>query len=153
MVSMYQKGIFRPLTVDEAVSVCCKLYLKFVCSGIDVIRIGLQPTDNIRPGRDLVAGPFHPAFRNLVESKILNDIVLYLYRLQHNRDVEVRVSGVTLSKLFADKRKYFNPMVGGIEGSIGVRQDGNVHADTILMLSGERRFKMSIGDYSRLMCR
>ena len=38
---------------------------------IHVIRVGLQPTENINFGKDVVAGPFHPSFRQLVESNII----------------------------------------------------------------------------------
>ena len=37
------------------------------------IRIGLQPTDTITVGKDIVDGPFHPAFRELVEGVLLCD--------------------------------------------------------------------------------
>jgi len=41
---------------------------RFEQAGIEVIRIGLQPTAELeRPGT-ILAGPWHPAFRQLVES-------------------------------------------------------------------------------------
>ncbi len=38
---------------------------------VKVIRIGLQPTDTITTGKDIVDGPFHPAFRELVEGYLI----------------------------------------------------------------------------------
>jgi transcription antitermination factor NusA-like protein len=33
--------------------------------------VGLQPSENINNDMDVVAGPFHPAFRQLVESRLM----------------------------------------------------------------------------------
>jgi len=52
----------------------------FANKKIDVIRVGLQNTDEItEPGREtseVVAGPFHPAFRQLVESGMWYDSIV-----------------------------------------------------------------------------
>ena len=42
--------------------------------------MGLQPTENIQMGKDVVAGPFHPAFRQLVESNIFKLLLEYLIK-------------------------------------------------------------------------
>ena len=72
MEKMYEQGIYKPYTLEEAVEISKELYNIFTKNNIEVIRIGLQPTEEINEGGELVAGPFHPAFRELVESKIIN---------------------------------------------------------------------------------
>lgn len=67
---MYKEETYKPLPLKEAVSLCTDLLIMFEFNNIDVIRIGLQPTDNINWGKDVIAGPFHPAFRQLVVSNI-----------------------------------------------------------------------------------
>jgi hypothetical protein len=37
-------------------------------AGIPVIRVGLHPSEGLLSGRDIVAGPFHPSFRELMET-------------------------------------------------------------------------------------
>jgi histone acetyltransferase (RNA polymerase elongator complex component) len=70
---LYLAGKYAPLTLDEAVSICREAYTKFERAGISVVRIGLQPTKELeRPGT-ILAGPYHPAFRQLVESSIFLD--------------------------------------------------------------------------------
>ncbi|MFZ5986905.1 MAG: elongator complex protein 3 [Bacillota bacterium] len=72
---MYKQGKYTPLRLDEAVDLCAKLLELYRNNNINVIRIGLQPTESINEGGDIIAGPFHPAFRQLVESKLaLNSI-------------------------------------------------------------------------------
>lgn len=70
LATLYEKSEYRPLTVEEAVDICTILLILFYLENINVIRVGLQPTDNIQMGMDVVSGPFHPAFRQLVEANI-----------------------------------------------------------------------------------
>lgn len=72
---MYQKNIYKPLSLEDAVDITTDLLMLFEYNDIDVIRVGLQPTENIALGRDVVAGPFHPSFRQLVESNIMRIIL------------------------------------------------------------------------------
>jgi histone acetyltransferase (RNA polymerase elongator complex component) len=70
---LYNKGRYTPLTLDEAVTLCRDAVMKFEQAGIPVIRVGLQPTEELeRPGT-ILAGPYHPAFGQLVESLIFLD--------------------------------------------------------------------------------
>ena len=67
---LYRQGSYRPLSLDDAVSLCADALERFRGAGIEVIRMGLQPTEELgRPGT-VVAGPYHPAFRDLVESTV-----------------------------------------------------------------------------------
>lgn len=68
---MYNEGRYTPLSLEEAVDICAELLELYRQNGINVIRVGLQPTESIREGGDMVAGPYHPAFRQLVESRIM----------------------------------------------------------------------------------
>lgn len=66
-------GTYIPHTLEEAVELCSKLLELYESNGISVIRIGLQASENIREGSmsDVLAGPVHPAFRQLVEAKLM----------------------------------------------------------------------------------
>lgn len=78
LAAMYEKGDYFPLTVDEAVIRCKKLLVMFENAGINVIRIGLQPSESINLEGEVLAGPYHPAFRELVESSLARDLLDYL---------------------------------------------------------------------------
>lgn len=70
---MYSAGRYTPLSLDEAVALCRTALVRFEEAGIPVMRIGLQPTEELeRPGA-VIAGPYHPAFGQLVESLIFLD--------------------------------------------------------------------------------
>ncbi len=68
---IYRSGAYCPLSLDEAVAWCRNALCRFEKAGIDVVRMGLQPTEELeRPGT-IVAGPYHPAFRQFVESSLM----------------------------------------------------------------------------------
>lgn len=73
----YLNGTYKPLTLDGAVDLSTILLIMFKLNRINVIRVGLQPTENIQLGKDVVAGPFHAAFRQLVEANIMKYILDY----------------------------------------------------------------------------
>lgn len=70
LCEMYEKGIYKPLSLNDAVDLCAYIYSMYKINNIEVIRIGLQNTETIDSNSDVVSGPFHPAFRQLVEEKI-----------------------------------------------------------------------------------
>lgn len=151
MEHMYRNGEYSPLTLESSIEICSKLYLIFEKADIKIIRIGLQPTENIHPDKDLVSGPFHPAFRELVESKILNDMIKYIYEKYSfkNRPFAVNINERTLSKLYADKKKYFNSMIMQIVvKKVDVIVNNNVPVNSIMLNNGELGLSMSIKDYS-----
>lgn len=71
---LYRDGRYIPQTVDEAAELAAELIVMFENEGIAVIRVGLQPTEEINSGASVVAGPFHPAFGELAESAIYYNI-------------------------------------------------------------------------------
>lgn len=75
----YLKGLYKPMSLDEAIKLSAILLIMFKLEDINVIRVGLQPTENIQLGKDVVAGPFHPAFRQLVEANIIRKILDFYF--------------------------------------------------------------------------
>lgn len=67
---MYYNEEYIPLGLDKTINLCAQLVEIYRKNNINVIRIGLQPTENISENGDVIAGPFHPALRQLVESKL-----------------------------------------------------------------------------------
>lgn len=67
LASRMERGVYAPQTLDEAVELCARLLPLFEEAGISVIRMGLQGEPELE--KNLMGGPFHPAFRELVLSK------------------------------------------------------------------------------------
>jgi hypothetical protein len=68
LAEQYRRGRYLPLSIEDAVDRCRHAMDRFEEAGISVSRVGLQPTEELeRPGT-IIAGPWHPAFRQLVDS-------------------------------------------------------------------------------------
>ncbi len=67
---MWRAGMYKEHTVSDAVAVCADMLPLFEAAGIPVIRLGLNPTDELSAG-GAVAGAYHPALGELVRSEIL----------------------------------------------------------------------------------
>ena len=91
----YNEGTYKPLTVVQAVETCKELVKMFSKKKIDIIRIGLQPTDTISEpnseNSEVVAGPFHSAFRQLVESGMWYDVIVDKIKKLNAKVKEVEV--------------------------------------------------------------
>ena len=69
LYDMYLEGTYKEHTVEDAIEVCSKLLPLFEDASIPVIRLGLNPTDDLSGG-DAVGGAYHPALGELVKSRI-----------------------------------------------------------------------------------
>ena len=118
---LLSKGEYNPQSLENAVSLCADLKLMFEKENITVIRMGLMSSDNINPEKDVVAGPFHDAFGELVLSEI------YFKNLKDKiqKDSEVLVNPKSISAFIGDKKKNIKRME---ESGIKIKflQDENV---------------------------
>ena len=127
-----EKGTYKPLTVVQAVEVCKEIVRLFHDKNIDIIRIGLQPTDEIsEPGSEkseVVAGPYHPAFRQLVESAMWYDaIVGKIKRLNVKvKEVEVTVNPVDANNVIGHKKENVKNLKDLYDVNLVLKQDPKI---------------------------
>lgn len=152
---MYRKGLYKPLSIDEAVHISKKMLIELEKSGISVIRIGLQPTDDLKVGDSVVAGPYHPSMRQLVESEIFKDMIIYILKtvelnkinsikvLSNPRDFSA-VLGQKRSNYEFIKRLYANHV-------ITFKEDTSIDAGSIAVICDEKTIKLSKNTYYHKM--
>ena len=70
LYDMWRSGAYRERTVEDAVRVCAVIVPLFEAAGIPIIRLGLNPTEELSGGA-AVAGAYHPALGELVKSRVL----------------------------------------------------------------------------------
>ena len=91
----YEDGEYTPLTVTQAVERCKDIVTLFNKNKINVIRIGLQNTEEIsdptEKSSQVVAGPFHPAFRQLVESSMWYDSIVNEIKKINTKVMKVKI--------------------------------------------------------------
>lgn len=105
---LYINGEYFPETLDSAVSLCSKLLSMFEETGIKVIRLGLHSSETLE--ENIIAGAFHPAFRELCENKIfLDKIKEKIDKISYNRKVfNVFVSPDAVSKATGQRKNNIN---------------------------------------------
>lgn len=72
LYDMWLAGEYEEHTVEKAVEVCAKIVPLFDAAGIPIIRLGLNPTEELSGGA-AVAGAYHPALGELVRSRIMRN--------------------------------------------------------------------------------
>ena len=65
----YRQGEYTPLSLDQAVILTARMKQRFDQAGIRVVRMGLQAGPELEAS--LLAGPWHPAFGELVFSRLM----------------------------------------------------------------------------------
>ena len=61
------------MSLEEAVNWTKQILPIFENAGVKLIRVGLHPSEGLLTGEELIAGPFHISFRELVLTEIWND--------------------------------------------------------------------------------
>jgi histone acetyltransferase (RNA polymerase elongator complex component) len=69
LAASYRAGHYRPLSLQRAVAMAARM--KAICdaAGVRVVRMGLQPSPELE--LELLAGPYHPAFGELVLARMM----------------------------------------------------------------------------------
>lgn len=107
----YNNGNYEPLSVVQAVERSKEVAHLFNKKKIKVIRIGLQNTDEIcEPGSktsQVVAGPYHPAFRQLVEAGMWYDVIVTKIKKFNTKvkQVQIRANPEDINNIIGHKKE------------------------------------------------
>ncbi|MDR3557662.1 MAG: radical SAM protein [Syntrophobacteraceae bacterium] len=75
LADSYRKGLYAPLSLDEAVALLAPAYDLALGAGVPIIRMGLQADRALEEPGAVLAGPYHPAFGSLVKCRWWQDRV------------------------------------------------------------------------------
>lgn len=125
----YKSGNYEPLTVNQAVERCKELCYLFGKKKIDIIRIGLQNTDTIcsptNSGSEVVAGPYHETFRQLVESSIYYDTIVQKIKKLNTKakEITITVNPQNVNNVVGYKRENINKIKEMYDLDVEIKQD------------------------------
>lgn len=104
LYDMWRAGTYKEHTVSDAVRVCAKITKLFDEAGIPIIRMGLNPTEDLSGG-DAVGGAYHPALGELVRSRMMLDkAVELLDGIEPDKRVILGVNKSDVSKMIGQHR-------------------------------------------------
>lgn len=125
----YKEGKYKPLSVVQAVETCKELLRMFAEKKIEIIRVGLQNTDEISDPRnaksEVVDGPYHPAFRQLVESSLWCDSIIDKIKKLNVKvkEVEVTVNPIDANNVIGHKKENIKKLKEIYEVDLKIKQD------------------------------
>ncbi len=131
----YKKGRYKAQTLDEAVELCARLLAMFNENDIRVIRLGLHSGGNVEDG--YIAGAYHPAFRELCESRIYLDKVINVINDKNIKgNITVYVRPTEISKMTGQKKTNLEKLSAfGVKAK--VRGDNGLSAYEVRLICEE----------------
>ena len=102
LADFYNSGKFVPYTLDESVELCSRLILMFERDGISIIRLGLHYSDSLVD--DSLGDNYHPAFKELCESKIFYNSFIEQTSNLSSKKFDVFINQRSLSKFLGQKK-------------------------------------------------
>lgn len=103
LFDMWMRCEYEPHSVEDAVSVCSKIVPLFDEAGISIIRLGLNPTEELSEG-SAVAGAYHPALGELVRSRIMLEKTRELLTGKNGKSLVLSVHPSQLSQMIGQHR-------------------------------------------------
>lgn len=104
LAEWFVEGLYQPLDLNLAVSLTAEFLRLFESRGISVIRVGLHASSSME--EELLAGPYHQAFRELCESYIYLDLAKNaLAGKEKNKKYSLFVNKSEVSKLVGQHKK------------------------------------------------
>ena len=125
----YESGDYLPLTVEQAVERSEEIMKLFNKAKIEVIRIGLQNTEEItdptEKGSQVIAGPYHPAFRQLVEANLWYDDILKRIKEMNTKvkRVKIIINPKDVNNVVGHKRENIQKLKDVYELDLIIEQD------------------------------
>ena len=95
-------GQYRPLTLQAGISRTARVMMLFERAGVRIIRVGLHPSKSLE--QKLLAGPYHPAFRELCEGQIMLERLTAQLKNVPNGKINVGVHRNDISRMTGQKR-------------------------------------------------
>lgn len=123
---------YEPLTVNQAVETCKELYNFFEKKKIKVIRTGLQNTDLISNPENIesevVAGPYHEAFGQLVEDSIWYDKILNEIKKFNTKviEAEIEINPININNVVGHKKENLKKLKDTYDLDLKIKQNEEI---------------------------
>lgn len=124
---------YIPISLNQAIETCKELYYFFDKKKIKVIRIGLQNTDIISNPKNIssevVAGPYHEAFGQLVEDSIWYDQIVSKIKKFNTKviEIEITVNPLDVNNVIGHKKENLTRLKEFYDVDVKINQEDNMH--------------------------
>ena len=101
LAKWYQNGKYAPMPLEQCITLVKNLYLLFRENDVKVIRMGLQASEDLEKGSEILAGPYHSAFGHLVFSRVFLDMATAILNSEKyaQGEIIIKVHPRSISKM------------------------------------------------------
>ena len=102
-----KNGEYKPLTLEEAIDRCAKVYKIFVENNVHCLRIGLCESENLHSESTYYAGPNSASIGEMVKGRLYYDIICQSINdldLARSESILIECSNGKLSQVIGNKR-------------------------------------------------
>lgn len=110
LAELYESGVYNSFSFEETVSLCAELLRGFESRGIRVIRMGLHASADVE--RDMIGGTYHPAFREIVESRIFLEDMKKALASKEKGHYIIFTDGRNISRAIGQRRANISALRG-----------------------------------------
>ena len=101
----YKEGTYKALSLDDAVDWTKDIIMLFEDANITVLRTGLHPSEEFEDDKSLLAGPYHPSFKEMVMTEVWMDKLSTIKSDIKNMRIFVNPSQVNFAVGYKAKNK------------------------------------------------
>ena len=102
LAMLFEAGRYFPPTVEQAVECCADVMEFFAEKNITILRVGLHASETVEA--DVVAGVYHPAFRELCDNELYFRRILRIVEKNADKTAKIYVEPHSISKAVGQKR-------------------------------------------------
>ena len=129
--NMWMHGEYTALTVGKAVEICAEITEIFNEKDIPIIRMGLNPTEDLNGG-DALSGAYHPAFGQLVKARLRLKQMREILKGKEWESVTIYANPKAISEVAGHKGENKKTLMGEFNiRSISIFEDANLDYNTI----------------------
>lgn len=106
--SAYADGLYIPPSLENAINHVAQAYSMLKKASLNVIRVGLQATDLIDFKGSVIAGPYHPAFKEMVLDALFYQKIrsfLEENKLDNHQELKVVINPKMISHVRGHKKE------------------------------------------------
>ncbi|MBN1650291.1 MAG: radical SAM protein [Bacteroidales bacterium] len=92
LAELYKEGEYEPLSLETAVFWTKEIYRIFQAAKLNIIRVGLHPSEELTDSKSLIAGPYHQSFRELVLTELWKDRFMEKLEFDKNKSLIIYVA-------------------------------------------------------------
>ncbi len=124
----YEEGRYEPITINQAVEICKELVYLFNRKKINILKIGLQSTQIVNSLNNVIAGPYHEVFEQLVLDSVWYDSIVDKIKKFNVKvkEVEIKVNPLDVNSVIGYNMENAKKLKDVYEVDIKVQPDEGI---------------------------